>query len=124
MAGVIAEPVVDTLDIPELVQSSIGQFNAQCQTEDASCAAPVSVEDISIVAISATDGLVDYIPPSEIAAALGPGFSQHNERLSPITLAEDLVLKAAKEWNEEFDGTYRDDIALALSLIPLEADDI
>jgi serine/threonine protein phosphatase PrpC len=87
MIGVIAEPIVNVLDMSQLVD-----------------------EENRILCISATDGMTDCIPPPELAESLANAF--HGKDGHALTAAQDLVLRAAKVWKTKTGGLYRDDITI------------
>lgn len=119
--GVIPDPTVDVVDIDELIASAQDKFaKEQCSAkEDAGDASACQGDDISldasevhILAISATDGMLDYLPLEQIAYVFAASmFVQKNPH--PLTAAEYLILTAAEHWQQEHQGEYRDDIAVA-----------
>ena len=75
-------------------------------------------KDTVLVAVSVSDGMLDYVSLNEIAQRLSPAFSDKNanvvSRASPLVLAcEELIWTASKRWhaNNVLD-IYRDDISL------------
>jgi hypothetical protein len=68
--------------------------------------------DVQIVAVSASDGMMDYLTPKEIASEMGSSFFAKKGK-HPFVAAEYLILKAAEGWDTENYGRYRDDIALS-----------
>ena len=73
-------------------------------------------DDIHIFAVSATDGLMDYAPAEAIAKVLAKSLYEEN---GPhlLTACEQLIYYAAQGWFQTRGGTYRDDIAIAVSAI-------
>lgn len=76
---------------------------------------PVS-DDVFIFAVSATDGMMDYLEASDIASVLAKALFE-DDGAHPITAAEHLVFAAANAWQQEKMGRYRDDIAIAVSTL-------
>jgi hypothetical protein len=66
---------------------------------------------VHIFAVSATDGLTDYLTPKEIAEAFAKSFYKQSNYQTPHphTVAEDLILKASEGWYNDMGGQYRDD---------------
>ena len=68
--------------------------------------------DIEVFAVSATDGLLDYVSVEIIAEHVAKGlYATDGPHL--INACEDLIGHAARGWSEK--GRYRDDIAIAVS---------
>lgn len=110
IVGVIAEPIIDVIDVRELVANTVAN---SATSGDGTC---VAAEHVHVFAMSATDGMMDYLRPQELAASFADSF-YGQDGPHPLTVAEDLILKAAKAWNNEMGGQYRDDIAVAASKI-------
>lgn len=110
IVGVIAEPIIDVIDVRELVAKAV----ANSATSDVETC--VAAEHVHVFAMSATDGMMDYLRPLELAASFADSFYRQDGP-HPLTVAEDLILKAAKGWNNAMGGQYRDDIAVAASKI-------
>jgi serine/threonine protein phosphatase PrpC len=113
--GVIPHPIVDVIDIPELIAA---QLLTDCD-EDGTAIAPecsASDDDVRIFAISATDGMMDYATPEIIAQAVASSlFDKEGTHL--ITAIEQLIYMAAQGWEQDKQGRYRDDIAMAVTQI-------
>ena len=112
--GVIPDPIVDVLDIPELVQAQL-QGDCDLTTSqdgfDARCAN--SKDDVYIFAVSATDGLMDFATPELIAQTIAISmYDKDGPHL--MTALEQLIYLAAAGWEHAKRGTYRDDIAIAV----------
>lgn len=119
MVGVIAEPIVDVLDLRQVIANATNMINDECtDTKDETCVV-TDPSDVYIFAVSATDGMMDYVTPQRVATAFAQAFYQQDDGPHPLTVAEDLILAAAKGWNVEMNGEYRDDIAVAASKIPV-----
>ena len=99
--GVIPDPIVDVIDIPELVE-------AQMATD------PTTSDDVYVFAVSATDGLMDFASPEVIAQTVAVSlFDDEGPHL--LTALEQLIYMAAQGWEQAKQGRYRDDIAIAVS---------
>lgn len=97
--GVIPDPIVDIIDIEQVV-------NDHSESDD----------DICIFAVSATDGLMDYTTPEDIAKVLAMSmYEKDGPHL--LTALEQLIFVAAMGWERSKRGTYRDDIAISMSEI-------
>ena len=92
MIGVISEPLVDILDINELVTNNDNDKNCY------------------ILVISTTDGMTDCMTPMELAVTMADAFS--SDETNPIQKIKELVCRAANMWNERSGGSYRDDITI------------
>jgi len=62
---------------------------------------------------------MDYLTPDDIGKSLATAFFDLNSNLHPHSAAEKLIVEAAKGWEGEFRGGYRDDIAIASFVVPL-----
>jgi len=104
--GVIPDPIVDVVDIPELVQSELKK-----QVGD----------DVHIFAVSATDGIMDFISPEAIGHALALSM-YGDEGPHLLTTLEQLIYIAAQRWEQSKQGRYRDDISVAVCQIRIPSD--
>jgi len=97
--GVIPNPIVNVIDLNDIVQ----QYSLQHEKDD-----------VHIFAVSASDGMMDFLDTDTIstvmAAALFEDDSDH-----PLTACERLISIAAASWQRAKEGRYRDDIAIAVS---------
>lgn len=123
--GVIAEPIVDVLNVATIVNGAINNHTAACKSQtsytmrrntyhdddDADCT-PLHPSKVQIVAVSASDGMMDYLKPSEIAREFAISFFEDDSK-HPFIVAEHLILKAAEGWDTDNYGQYRDDIAVS-----------
>eukprot|EP00934_Nitzschia_sp_Nitz4_P001783 Nitzschia sp. Nitz4//scaffold10_size219509//171867//173186//NITZ4_001452-RA/size219509-processed-gene-0.289-mRNA-1//1//CDS//3329532992//1783//frame0 len=109
--GVTAEPVVDVLNIATLIDSAIANLT------EAEKPASLDPLDAQLVAVSATDGMLDYIKPQDIAHVMTAAFFKDENMPHPFVAAEYLVFQSAKGWEHEMSGQYRDDISIAASKI-------
>jgi len=125
--GVIAEPIVDVLDLSEIVQKALGSYTESCSNnvnnkentnEKNRYCDFVDNSDIHIFATSISDGMMDYLSPNDIGKTLATSFFDQDSNLHPHSAAEKLVIDAAKGWEDEFRGEYRDDIAIASFVVP------
>ena len=121
--GVIPNPIVDVLDVSEIVSDAI-TYHAQSCAEDESeeeeekkeqdektCAA-LDPRDVRLLALSATDGMLDFLELDDIAYLFAASFFVEDNPL-PHTAAEYAILRAAEAWDEAYEGEYRDDISVA-----------
>jgi hypothetical protein len=69
--------------------------------------------------VSATDGLLDYFEPTDLACVMGSSFYDPASQLHPLKAVEGLIHAAAKEWWQEMDWKYRDDITISAAKIIL-----
>ena len=119
MIGAIAEPIVKIIDISAVIKAEIEEANAGCSEDEEYCPGSIKAEHISIFAVSATDGMMDYIEPEHLAGAFATTFYRTTGP-HPLVMCEDLILIAAKGWYDEMGGQYRDDIAVAAARIKVE----
>ena len=102
--GVIPDPIVDIIDIEQVV-------NDHSESDD----------DVCIFAVSATDGLMDFAKPEGIAKVLAMSmYEKDGPHL--LTALEQLIYVAATGWERSKRGTYRDDIAISVSEIRIPPD--
>ena len=117
--GVIPDPTVDVVNVDELIATAQETFVKECLVENAAdpdqCHgddASLDASEVNILAISATDGMLDYLPLDHISYVFAASmFVTKNPH--PFTAAEYLILTAAEYWQQEYQGHYRDDIAVA-----------
>ncbi|VEU34530.1 unnamed protein product [Pseudo-nitzschia multistriata] len=98
--GVIPDPIIDTIDIDEVVEQHSGG----------------SEDDVCIFAVSATDGCMDYTNPEGVAAVLARSMYE-DESPHLLTAMEQIIYTAAAGWERAKRGTYRDDIAISVCAI-------
>lgn len=125
--GVIAEPIVDVLDLLEIKRSYLESCRAADGeikvTSDTSKCDSMDPESIRFFAVSLSDGMADYLETKDVAETMAASLFRSAEDSSvahPLTAAESLIHKAARIWNADYSGQYRDDIALAAATLPLE----
>lgn len=123
--GVIAEPIVDVLDIREIVQTALATHAESCQAaqggddendRDKFCEA-LDPRQMHIFAVSATDGMMDEVPSNYIGRIMARSLFDPAIGVHPLTAAEHLIFEAAKGWNRLYSGGYRDDIAIVAATI-------
>jgi serine/threonine protein phosphatase PrpC len=97
--GVIPSPIVDVVDLDQVVEKySNGKDD----------------DDVHIFAVSASDGMMDFLDSETIASVLAASLFDENSD-HPLTACERLISIAAASWQRAKEGRYRDDIALAVS---------
>jgi serine/threonine protein phosphatase PrpC len=115
--GVIPDPIVEVIDIDQVVESQVlrdCQIPEEDGTMDAACF--ISSDDVHIFAVSATDGLMDFASPEVIAQAVA--FSlYHDDAPYLLSALEQLIYLAASGWEKAKQGRYRDDIAVSVTEI-------
>merc|ERR1712157_674623 len=97
--GVIPDPTVVRLDVSDLIENAGGG-------------------DIEVFAVSATDGLLDFVDIDSIAQTIAHSLYV-DEGPHPLSACESLITTAATAWWKAKDGRYRDDIAIAVSKMSL-----
>ena len=90
--GVTAEPTVDSLDLKTLAPSHEKLF-----------------------AVAASDGLLDHVPPQEVATELAKSLFGSSPR-SPLETCEQLIMTSSKRWIAT-GMPYRDDITVATIIL-------
>lgn len=123
--GVIPNPTVDVLDINELIQNAatsgengsqecIANYNEE-KKDDNGCQSNDAVE---VFAVSATDGLLDFVDVDNIASTIATSLYE-TDSPHPLSACESLITAAASSWWQAKNGRYRDDIAIAVSKLSL-----
>lgn len=122
--GVIPDPTVVALDIQDIIVAAANKSNTstcndngQSECKNPSSQGPIG-GDIEVFAVSATDGLLDFIPVEEIAKTVAHSLYV-NEGPHPLSACESLITTAASAWWKAKNGRYRDDIAIAVSKLSL-----
>lgn len=140
--GVIPDPLIDILDMIDIKQKVLEKMNKNCDgntgeaTIDPASGEPTMTadcvkyteKDVQVFAISATDGLLDYLPEQAIATHVAKGLYSNSlvhdgegrTPLNPLIVCEDLIYAAAQGWQEGNGGRYRDDIAISIADLELE----
>ena len=129
--GVIADPIVDVLDMNHLVSAALAGTHEKERCfvvdeqgdvdEDACISAEMDAlmaeeDDVHVFAVSASDGLMDFLEASEIAKILSPSLF-HDDGSHPVSACELLIFAAANAWQDAKQGRYRDDIAIAVTTL-------
>jgi serine/threonine protein phosphatase PrpC len=134
--GVIPDPMIDILDMKEIKKKVLENLNdTSCKDTatneveinpingepspvvDNTCVT-YTEKDVKIFAISATDGLLDYLPEQDIVQHVGKGLYETKDAVGtrhPLLSCEDLIYAAAQGWEKDKGGRYRDDIAMAVA---------
>lgn len=133
--GVIAEPIVDVINVAALVRDAITNHTEACLQHRANnirrnsmygydpnngrvqdCP-PLDPSQVHILAASASDGMMDYLKPDEIAREFAASFfgkdDANGHQNHSFVVAEHLILKAAEGWDTDYRSTYRDDIVVS-----------
>jgi serine/threonine protein phosphatase PrpC len=120
--GVIPDPIVDVLDINNVIANVLLDDIDDEQDSDSYQVNPMlhSVngdgDDVYLFAVSATDGMMDYLSAIEISRVLAHSLFD-DSGAHPVTAVEHLIFAAANAWQEAKQGRYRDDIAIAVSVL-------
>jgi serine/threonine protein phosphatase PrpC len=116
--GVIPDPIVDVIDIPNLVTAERNMCVVIDENGDMNMEFCVGdqVDDVHIFAVSATDGMFDFVDPLAIAETIAPSLFDEDGS-HPLTACENLISTAASGWQGAKQGRYRDDIAIAVCTI-------
>ena len=122
--GVIPDPLVDVLDLPELVQAHLTKTKAswmmvvdeQGEMKKKNKESSTADDDLYIFAVSASDGLLDYVEPEIISKLLAQSIAGDGD-LHLLSACERLISIAATAWHHAKQGRYRDDISIAVSKI-------
>ena len=120
--GVIAKPIVDVIDLDDIITSSSSSSSVSLDSLN-SISTKLSCDDeekIKIFAVSATDGLLDYVKPKDLGEVLSKALYEVNDDCDDINCSyhtssavEELILRAARGWYNDMGTSYRDDIAIA-----------
>ena len=115
--GVIPDPLVEIIDIDQVVESQLIRdclIPEEDESMNASCYD--SKDDVHIFAVSATDGLMDFASSEVIAQAVA--FSlYHKDGPHLLSALEQLIYMAAGGWERAKAGRYRDDICVCVAEI-------
>ena len=120
--GVIPDPIVDVLDINKIISNVLLDDIDDEQDSDSYQVNPMlhavngDGDDVYIFAVSATDGMMDYLSAIEISRVLAHSLFD-DAGAHPVTAVEHLIFAAANAWQEAKQGRYRDDIAIAVSVL-------
>ena len=111
--GVIPTPIVHVLDIPTIVATEMEGYKVD---SDGCVGAYDEDDDVYIFAVSATDGMMDYLDEGDMAKILAHSLFEPTG-VHPISACEHLVFAAAQAWQQAKQGRYRDDISIAVTAI-------
>ena len=120
--GVIPDPIVDVLDINNVIANVLLDDIDDEQDSDSYQVNPMlhavngDGDDVYLFAVSATDGMMDYLSAIEISRVLAHSLFD-DSGAHPVTAVEHLIFAAANAWQEAKQGRYRDDIAIAVSVL-------
>ena len=118
---------MDVLDLSDIVEKALASYSESCaknvdgqkntEEKDRYCDIRDS-SNVRIFAASISDGMMDYLGPDAVGKTLASAFFEKDSNLHPHSAAEKLVIEAAQGWQNEFQGGYRDDIAIASFIVP------
>jgi serine/threonine protein phosphatase PrpC len=112
--GVIAEPIVDVVSVTDIISATLDHQRQECAEDESSeknCDA-FDPSGIHILAISISDGVIDFVDNQEVVDILAPSFFAEGGR-HPHLAAEELIVKAGMIWDRVYDNAYRDDITIS-----------
>lgn len=112
--GVIAEPVVDVIDLKELLD----QEKAAPVSSPANGNSGDAVDDICMFALCASDGMmIESIGDAEkVASEVAPSLF-NDDGPHPLTACHSLIVKSAAVWERRNKGKFRDDISIAVTVL-------
>jgi serine/threonine protein phosphatase PrpC len=126
--GVIAEPLVDVLAISDIILDTLTNLHEKCRNESitsSGCDGLLNkTSSVQIMAVAASDGIIDYVRPPEISSMLAPSFFSKENEKHPHLAAEDLVIFSGNRWDTDYGGQYRDDITIAAVKVFLGDDEM
>ena len=120
--GVIATPDIKIISISKLKERVVRHFPVDYQGNSLNAS-----EDVCLLGVSVSDGVLDVAHQEELADRLTRAFfGQYrpstvqadskpplSEALHPMVEVERLIQACAHRWKEEYNGKYRDDITIA-----------
>ena len=119
--GVIATPDIKILSISKLKDRVVRHFPVDNQGN-----ALNPSEDVCLLGVSVSDGVLDVTDQEELAHCLTRAFfgpyrpstvktenRPQSGTLHPMVAVERLIQSCARRWKEEYNGIYRDDITIA-----------
>lgn len=122
--GVIPDPTVSVIDIEKLVKGA-QEYSGLATVADETGETSVQIDgnscsaaDIEVFAVSATDGLLDFMKLDDIAKTVAISLYE-DDGPHPLSACESLITTAASAWWRAKNGRYRDDIAIAISKLSL-----
>jgi len=109
--GVIAEPIVDVLNIHSLKAVAGAHHDVSLQGDSK------TDDNVELFAVSVSDGLLDYIEPLDIARYLAKSLYREagGDAPSVMEACGYLIRQSSKMWIKDFG--YRDDISIAVNKI-------
>jgi len=116
--GVIPDPIVDVLNVADLMDAALLTAKANCEEGEEkkeNCDA-IDAQSVGILAVSASDGMMDFLTPADIAHVMAASFFVEPNP-HPHSAAEFLMRHAAEQWNKAYAGHYRDDITIAATKV-------
>jgi len=120
--GVIPDPAVDVLDILEILKHDEDDNTCNAEEDKSEIIGEKKEShlssDVEIFAVSATDGMIDYVEMQDIAEVIAASLYVE-DGIHVLSACENLIHKAASGWWKSKEGRYRDDIAIAVSKLKL-----
>ncbi len=118
--AVIADPSIEVIDLREMKEKVLQEYEKyrtqQCQevtihTDGSNDPCPLAEKPsaVNFFVVSATDGVMDFLEPVEIAQTMA-GYLFGNQG-HPYLGMEDLLWRSTQMWQQH--GQYRDDMAIA-----------
>jgi serine/threonine protein phosphatase PrpC len=105
--GVIPNPIVDVLDVNEMVNKEIKNAGG----DDGN-------DDVCVFAVSASDGMmVESLSDAESLASELAGSLFEDDSPYPLTALQNVIVRKASEWDKRNKGKFRDDITLAVTTL-------
>ena len=104
VAEVIGDVLAEHAEACALAQEDVGEETLTCEAVDPS--------EVNLLAVSASDGLMDFLTAEDASHVFAASFFVENNP-HPFVAAEFLILTAAQRWDEAYNREYRDDIAVA-----------
>lgn len=119
--AVIAEPVVEVLNIQQVLLSIVEEYKPEdCQIniegETAYPVESITAAQVRLFCVSATDGIMDSLKPEYMGEQLAPSMYEATD-IHLLVAIENLMLESAKAWNDDMEGQYRDDMAIAIAKV-------
>jgi serine/threonine protein phosphatase PrpC len=99
---------------------AVGNIVSESLTSSSSARVPPlpggEEDDVFLFAVSATDGMMDYLSPLDIARILAHALFDP-AGAHPVAAVEHLIFAAANAWQQAKQGRYRDDIAISVATV-------
>ena len=133
--GVISKPIVDIIDLDDVDETMINPIIDSNVDNVDSDKSDDNDNDYHLFAVSATDGLLDYVKPNLLGEILSKALYEYENQIlnmvnrndlgsqaksKPKVLyhissaVEELILRAAQGWYDDYGLEYRDDITIAV----------